>query len=48
VTFASSAALDLKRTFTYVLTGAYDGFGYHGCLPVPTVATTAGSCAAPA
>lgn len=28
---------DLKRTFKYVLTGAYDGFGYHGRLPVPTV-----------
>ncbi len=28
---------DLKRTFKYVLTGAYDGFGHHGRLPVPTV-----------
>lgn len=26
---------DLTRTFKYVLTGAYDGFGYQGRLPVP-------------
>lgn len=27
---------DLKRTFRYVLTGAYDGFGYNGRLVPPT------------
>ena len=27
---------DLKRTFRYVLTGAYEGFGYAGRLPVPS------------
>ncbi|MBL8136332.1 MAG: hypothetical protein JNL48_06900 [Acidobacteria bacterium] len=39
VTFAVvfGGYFDLKRTFKYVLTGAYDGFGYHGRLPVPTV-----------
>lgn len=26
---------DLKRTFRYVLTGAYDGFGYAGRAPLP-------------
>lgn len=26
---------DLKRTFKYVLTGAYDGLGHHGRVPVP-------------
>lgn len=26
---------DLRRTFKYVLTGAYDGFGHSGRLPVP-------------
>ncbi len=39
VTFAVvfGGYFDLTRTFKYVLTGAYDGFGYHGRLPVPTV-----------
>jgi dienelactone hydrolase len=39
VTFAVvfGGYFDLKRTFKYVLTGAYDGFGHHGRLPVPTV-----------
>lgn len=38
VTFAVvfGGYFDLKRTFKYVLTGAYDGFGYRGRLPVPT------------
>lgn len=39
VTFAVvfGGYFDLRRTFKYVLTGAYDGFGYHDRLPVPTV-----------
>lgn len=38
VTFAVvfGGYFDLRRTFRYVLTGAYDGFGHYGRLPVPT------------
>ena len=38
---------DLRRTFKYVLTGAYDGCGHRGGRPCPRPATIAGSsCAA--